>query len=424
MNSSLRGEELTNLLRTNHITLLNTWAVRQEAARTSRFGKHSAQLDYVMVRQKDANQQARQAQPIRNCPLGAWRHAGGHHLPLQASIRKRIPPPRRQEIPMQRIDRERIIACAHKPHSADNAALVQQFRTGVQRALDQDVSVQDLGNIAGEIAKVAAIITNMWKQWVLIKRTSCGRGLQSIFRRWKVWAAYFRQYRTYKKQCQERKKQYLRDKMAEAEIASRKHDLRGVYNIVRSLAPKAPRRRTQLKGNEGNLLSRTEEAMLFCARFKQKFTSTDAWRFDATLLYDSSETRDRSELQLVDEAQLQQDLLKAPLRKAVPPGHPPSATWRLCADLAATTIATALNGSWTSGPISVPQGWSDAHLVLIKKPGKTGRDPNHHRPIGLQDQLGKITFKQAPVPMVGGLQITVDLAALRARLMQCPDNTY
>ena len=209
--------------------------------------------------------------------------------------------------------------------------------------------------------------------------------------------------------------------------------------------------------------------MLFCEHFKQKFTSTDAWRFDANLLYDSSATRDRSELQLVDAAQLQQDLLKAPLRMAVPPGHPPSATWRLCADLAATTIATTLNGSWTYGPISVPQGWSDAHLVLIKKPGKTGRDPSRHRPIGLQDQLGKVTFKhvldpfledmqhmvkrfpqygyvpgrgatdalrrvyahchevreachgqshsvlrrfhgQAPVPMVGGLQITVDLA--------------
>ena len=368
--------------------------------------------------------------------------------------------------------------------------LSKKFRTGVQHALDQAVSVQDLGNIAGEIAKVAAIvfpvqkqgvtrysnpillslgITNMWKQWALIKRTSSGRGLQSIIRRWKVWAAYFRQYRTYKTQCQERKKQYLRDKMAEAEIASRKHDLRSVYNIVRSLAPKAPRRRTQLKGNEGSLLSRTEEATLFCEHFEQKFTSTDAWRFDANLLYDSSETRDRSELQLVDAAQLQQDLLKAPLRKAVPPGHPPSATWRLRADLAATTIATTLNGSWTYGLISVPQGWSDAHLVLIKKPGKTGRDPNHHRPIGLQDQLGKITLKhildpflediqhmvkqfpqygyvpgrgttdalrrvyahchevreachgqshsvlrrfhgQAPVPMVGGLQITVDLA--------------
>ena len=330
-----------------------------------------------------------------------------------ASIRKKIPPPRKLTAPVLKIDREKIVARERQPHKPDRAILAQQFRESTQRELDQVVSVPDLGNIADKVAQVAAIvfpvqmasvakysnpillslgITNMWRQWMLIKRTRSGTGLLQILRRWKVWAAYFRHYRIYKQKCQERRKQFLRDKMAEAEIASRKHDLRSVYNIVRSLAPKAPRKRTQLKGKEGSLLSRTEEADVFCEHFKKKFTSTDEWSFNANLLYTGTEIRTYSELQLVDETQLQQDLLKAPLRKAVPPGHPPSAIWRLCADLAATTIATTLSGSWNNGPISIPQGWSDAHLVLINKPGKTGRDPNHHRPIGLQDQLGKITF--------------------------------
>ena len=38
---------------------------------------------------------------------------------------------------------------------------------------------------------------------------------------------------------------------------------------------------------------------------------------------------------------------------AAPPGHPPGAIWRL---------------RWASRPIDIPQGWSDAHLALIKKP--------------------------------------------------------
>ena len=42
---------------------------------------------------------------------------------------------------------------------------------------------------------------------------------------------------------------------------------------------------------------------------------------------------------------------------------------------------------------AVPQHWSDAHLVLIRKPAKTGKEAGHYRPIGLQDQLGKLTFK-------------------------------
>ena len=96
------AEELINVLRTNHATLLNTWSAKQEEAHTFRFGTHAAQLDYVIVRQKDADMQARQSRPITNCPLGAWRHLGGHHIPLKASIRKRIPPPRKNETPTRK----------------------------------------------------------------------------------------------------------------------------------------------------------------------------------------------------------------------------------------------------------------------------------------------------------------------------------
>ena len=71
------------------------------------------------------------------------------------------------------------------------------------------------------------------------------------------------------------------------------------------------------------------------------------------------------------------------------------------------TITTVLNGSWEVGPITIPQGWSDAHLVLIKKPGKTGKDPNHHRPIGLQGQLGKITFKHVLDPFLDDIHCIV-----------------
>ena len=299
------------------------------------------------------------------------------------------------------IDREKIIECARKPDNPANSELLQQLRCGIQRTLDQVASVQDLGNIADQIGKVAETafpfrkpsaikyaypillplgITNMWKQRMLIKRTRSGKGLKDMLRRWKIWAAYFRQYRAFKNQCQERKKQYLCDKMVEAEFASRKHDLRSVYNIARSLAPKAPRKRTQLKGEEGSLLSRAEEAILFCEHFKKKFTSVDAGCFDARTLYTSSVACDNSKLQLVDGAQLQQDLLKAPLRKAVPPGHPPSATWRLRADL---------SGSWEAGPITIPHGWSDAHLVLIKKPGKLGETPITVDPLDCRISLVK-----------------------------------
>ena len=57
-----------------------------------------------------------------------------------------------------------------------------------------------------------------------------------------------------------------------------------------------------------------------------------------------------------------------------------------------------LDGRWCQRPTAVPQKWSDAHLVLIRKPAKTGKDAGHYRPIGLQDQLGKLTFKALVEP--------------------------
>ena len=57
-----------------------------------------------------------------------------------------------------------------------------------------------------------------------------------------------------------------------------------------------------------------------------------------------------------------------------------------------------LNTNWTPQPNRVPRPWSDAHLVLIRKPAKTGKEEGHYRPIGLQDQLGKLTFKALVEP--------------------------
>ena len=54
--------------------------------------------------------------------------------------------------------------------------------------------------------------------------------------------------------------------------------------------------------------------------------------------------------------------------------------------------------TWCQRPTAVPQRWSDAHLVLIRKPAKTGKEAGHYRPIGLQDQLGKLTFKALVEP--------------------------
>ena len=121
----------------------------------------------MIIRLKDANMQAKQSRPIANCPLGAWRHLGGYHLPLRASIRKRIPPPSKQETPSKKIDREQIIACARSPEDPENAEKIQKFRCSAQQILDSVASVQDLGSIAARIAKVAEVVFPVRRQDVV-----------------------------------------------------------------------------------------------------------------------------------------------------------------------------------------------------------------------------------------------------------------
>ena len=91
----------------------------------------------------------------------------------------------------------------------------------------------------------------MWRQWTRIKRSPASCSLREMINRWKIWAAYCKHQKAHKQRCRARKKQYLIDKMKEAQRASAAMDLRGVYQVVRCLAPKAPRRLTQLRGLSG-----------------------------------------------------------------------------------------------------------------------------------------------------------------------------
>ncbi|OLP79823.1 hypothetical protein AK812_SmicGene39847 [Symbiodinium microadriaticum] len=66
--------------------------------------------------------------------------------------------------------------------------------------------------------------------------------------------------------------------------------------------------------------------------------------------------------------------------------------------VAASCVFEVLDSRWRHSPVAVPSDWSDAHLVVMRKPAKTGKEPGHYRPIGLQDQLGKLTFKTVVEP--------------------------
>ena len=79
------ADAVHTMLSTHSLVALNTWGVPGRKAHTFVFGKRQAQLDYVMVRQRHSDGEARVAHPVQDCPVGG-RHGGGIHKPVAASL--------------------------------------------------------------------------------------------------------------------------------------------------------------------------------------------------------------------------------------------------------------------------------------------------------------------------------------------------
>ena len=85
------------IMSTHSLVALNTWGQQGCKAHTFVVGKHQAQLDYVIVRQRHSDGQARNARPVQNCPVGACRRC---HFVAKSSINRR---PRLQALMRKRL---------------------------------------------------------------------------------------------------------------------------------------------------------------------------------------------------------------------------------------------------------------------------------------------------------------------------------
>ena len=125
---------------------------------------------------------------------------------------------------------------------------------------------------------------------------------------------YTKLHKQHKQLCRQQKKQFLLDKLRAAQEAADKQDLRGVYQVVRALAPKQQYKRTQLRGPKGQALTRQEEADKFHPHFTKKFTASE----DAPALATLPQEPCVDEPVYVDANTLEHMLSRAPLRKRYP----------------------------------------------------------------------------------------------------------
>ena len=207
----------------------------------------------------------------------------------------------------------------------------------------------------------------MLKAWRHYRRHTSNTTLKALMARWRTWMQYAKLYCRHRDRCRTTKKQFLLDHMQMAEEAAQRHDQRQLYRVVRSLAPKTRHCRSQLRDATRQMLTREEEASCFQQHFTIKFTApgTPSSTLDTRGRSSRTIPSDAPTNEIIATEALANHLRLSPLRKAVPPGHPPSALWRLCPDEAAAVASSIPQHHWQNDPTCVPQAWTDAYLILI-----------------------------------------------------------
>ena len=149
------AEAVHTLLSMHHLIALNTWGAPGNRANAFTFGKHQAQLDYLLVRISHSTKEARQARPLTNCPVGGWRQGGGMHKPVIATLPFFYRVFHKPSRPVPQVDADKIVQLAQTADPRANPE-VAQFRLEVQEKLAGVNTVPEAGNISTIICEIAA----------------------------------------------------------------------------------------------------------------------------------------------------------------------------------------------------------------------------------------------------------------------------
>ena len=285
------------LMQTFRLTALNTWYPNPGGVHTFSFGKARSQIDYIMVRLSEASTLARQVKTLHQFQVGAARRGGAYHSPLQTNLAVSKPywvNTGHRTKPC--IDQEALLSALDHPNKAHNLQKIAQIRQVVAThvAHHSDLQgVQSLHQVLHDACctvfpanktlitsappwqqpQVQAGVRNLWSKWRAFKQVR-KHGLRGWFQAWRAWKDFDRNYRAHQQRCKQARRAVLLDAMYEAEQHAQTHNTRGIYQILKRLAPKQARRRMQLRGTDGQMLEPCAELDLLEQHFSRRFTAT------------------------------------------------------------------------------------------------------------------------------------------------------
>ena len=277
-----------NILKDHGLVALNTWDPTEGP--TYVHGETATRIDYVCTRFCHADAQAKQVKVLTDVPFIPSPNFG--HRPLIGHLPKiRLLNRRRQVLGFslhQRrqlrqewlTDSEKWQDLLHSSHQHLETFLQQadpddtHFVTSLHDALIPCARNMLHGNrscIATHTDYTAQYhhqITSKWHHMALVRKlVQRPLGLAQWFQCWTHIAKATQLHRTHKKYATQIRKQRFHDLVQEADRAAANHDTFKMHGLIRAVAPKAPKRRIQLRNDQGALAHPVEELAIlksFC----------------------------------------------------------------------------------------------------------------------------------------------------------------
>ena len=349
-----------------------------------------SQIDYIIIRGRRTDTQAKHAHTLVDTDLGAWR-GGPKHWPAQVTIPAECyyspqTQPRRDASKSTNIQVKQGKLHLKNPEDFQQAVhsrlqCLDSWNTQVINCILQDEMQSRLVPTDLRPAYVphdaTAPVKTMWKCHRDLKALQQVDTEEAEGQRLLLKQQFTQLQRQVRSMSKLKRQAYIEDCVQRATQAAQRGDIREIYLQVNKVAPKVIRRRPQLRDDQGHILQPQQETEAL-----QKF-----WQD----VYKGRHPHTPEPLggYLLPPALLEAALASLPQHKSLPNHYAPGITWKLAASSVAALAQRTILNDWHLDRFWIPSEWRHAWLCFILKPNKSGRKAEEYRPIGLTDPVGK-----------------------------------
>ena len=385
------------LLRHHGLVALNSWDATQGPTYVK--GSAHSRIDFILVRKQMADGLARSAKHVWEAPFLApkpdghapifahvpynWHpavdHAGGQGVTAHQRQRGR------DAWTQSTADWDSFLhhSCMALQHTmnrvpASDAQSMDQLNTTLLQSFNACFPTHRPSQVPPAWLLPNPALLNKWQHRALPNQRRCP-SLHNVFRYWFHATRYSCLQRCQRKYAHHIRKIRFHALLNEATQAAAVHDSFRLFSVINKYAPKAARRRMQIRNQRGGVATPAEELAIL----KQYVTSKWEGPLDLPRPLLTAPGIPFSV------AELEHAISLIPGNKAVALPYAPGIAWKAHASTFAMYVYQALETWWHVYPPHVPQDWKDGWLILIPKPNKAPTSPKQLRPLAMQHPIGK-----------------------------------